>query len=220
MGTPRQTAEPCHGPERGRLTLAARLPLGRAAVALLVAGCLASAPPSPSASPVADPPTAQPPSSTAPAPPVVSATPGDSPVPVVSGIACDVDEHTTYHAHAHLNMLFDGELQPIPADVGFGPGCLFWLHTHGPHGVIHVEAPAEAAFTLGQFFDIWGAPLSPTEVAGRAVGPGESLFVFVDGQPYPGDPRGIVLGNLVTIELQVGTQPLEPLPYTFPAEFQ
>jgi hypothetical protein len=139
---------------------------------------------------------------------------------VISGVACDVDEKTTYHVHAHLNMRFEGELQPIPADVGQRAGCLYWLHTHGPSGVIHVEAPAETPFTLGQFLDVWGQSLTATQVLGRSIGPGESIFVFVDRQAYQGDPRGIVLGDLMAIELQVGSEPLEPLPYTFPADLE
>jgi hypothetical protein len=149
-----------------------------------------------------------------------SAPPSAPAAPVIAGIPCDVYEKTTYHVHAHLNILFDGELQPIAADIGLREACLYWLHTHAPHGVIHVEAPAETAFTLGQFFDVWGQPLIATQVLGRAVGAGESLFVFIDRQPYAGDPREILLGDLAAIELQVGVEPLEPLPYTFPAEFQ
>lgn len=139
---------------------------------------------------------------------------------MISGVACDVDEKTTYHVHAHLNIRFEGELQGIPDDVGRTPSCLFWLHTHAPHGVIHVEAPAETLFTLGQFMDVWGQPLSATQVLGRTIGPGESLYIYVDGEKHEGDPRAIILGNLVAIELQVGPTPLDPLPYTFPAEFQ
>jgi hypothetical protein len=137
---------------------------------------------------------------------------------VISGVACDPDEQVTYHVHAHLNIRVAGELQPIPADVGARPTCLFWLHTHAAHGVIHVEAPVETAFTLGQFFDVWGQPLSGTQVLGRTVGPGESMFIFIDRKPFTGDPRGIILGDLAAIEIQMGPGPLEPLPYTFPAD--
>ena len=150
--------------------------------------------------------------------PVPSLTPSGP--PVISGIACDVDEKTTYHVHAHLNIRFEGVLQVIPDDVGRTLTCLYWLHTHAEHGVIHVEAPAETPFTLGQFMDVWGQPLSATKVLGKTIGPGEFLYVYVDRQKYDADPRVIILGNLVAIELQIGPAPLDPLPYTFPAEFQ
>lgn len=140
--------------------------------------------------------------------------------PVISGVACDVDEKTTFHVHSHLNIRFGGELQPIPADIGILGSCLYWLHTHSNQGVIHVEAPAEVAYTLGQFFDVWGTRLGTTHVVERTVTVGESIYVFVDRQPYDGDPREIKLGDLVAIEIQVGIEPLRPLPYTFPAELQ
>jgi hypothetical protein len=139
---------------------------------------------------------------------------------VISGVHCDVDERTTYHVHAALIVRFGDELQTVPDGIGILPTCLYWLHTHGPSGVIHVEAPAETPFTLGQFLDVWGQSLTATQVLGRSTGPGESIFVFVDRQAYQGDPRGIVLGDLMAIELQVGPKPLEPLPYTFPADLE
>ncbi len=138
--------------------------------------------------------------------------------PVISGVACDVDEGTAYHVHAHLNIRIDGRLFLPPADVGILPICLYWLHTHQGQGVIHIEAPTELAFTLGQFFDVWGETLSSTQVLDAAVGPGRSMFIFIDGQPFEGDPRAIELRNLESIEIQVGPDPLEPLPYTFPPD--
>jgi hypothetical protein len=169
-------------------------------------------------------------SPTGPAPSVSAASSGTAPggptptiggsASVISGVACDVDEGTAYHVHSHLNIRFEGELQSIPADIGIRETCLYWLHTHTDQGVIHVEAPSETTFTLGQFFDVWGQALSTTQVLGRTVGPGESLFVFVDRQRIEVDPRTIELGDLVAIELQIGAAPLDPLPYTFPPDLQ
>ncbi|MEW5990763.1 MAG: hypothetical protein AB1736_05370 [Chloroflexota bacterium] len=184
--------------------------------------------PGASAGPSSEPPTATSTStSTAAATATPTAAASDEPTPtiggsgpVISGVACDVDEKTAYHVHSHLNIRFDGELQVVPADIGITNTCLYWLHTHAASGILHVEAPAEAIFTLGQFFDVWGQPLGPTQVVGRTVGAGESLFVFVDRERVEVDPRTIELGDLVAIELQVGTEALEPLPYTFPAEFE
>ena len=136
------------------------------------------------------------------------------------GIPCEPTERIDYHVHAHLNIRIDGELQLIPAGIGILPTCFSWLHTHVDSGIIHVEAPAERDFTLGEFFDVWGRPLSATQVGDRAVGPGESMFVFVDREPYSGDPRAVVLRDLEAIEIQVGPAALEPLPYTFPADFE
>jgi hypothetical protein len=140
--------------------------------------------------------------------------------PEISGIECDVNEFTTYHVHAHLNIRIGGRLYLPPANVGILPTCLYWLHTHQGQGVIHIEAPAPTMFTLGQFFDVWGQPLSSTQVLDATVGQGRSLFMFIDGQPYDGDPRAIELGNLVSIELQVGPEQLDSLPYAFPVDLQ
>jgi hypothetical protein len=140
--------------------------------------------------------------------------------PEISGIECDVNEFTTYHAHAHLNIRIDGQLYLPPANVGILPTCLYWLHTHQGQGVIHIEAPARTTFTLGQFFDVWGQSLSSTQVLDATVGQGRSLFMFIDGRSYDDDPRAIELGNLVSIELQVGPEQLNPLPYTFPVDLQ
>ena len=40
------------------------------------------------------------------------------------------------------------------------------MHTHASDGIIHMEAPKQMTFTLGEFFDIWGEKLSTD--AGRA----------------------------------------------------
>ena len=64
----------------------------------------------------------------------------------------------------------------VPAGVGIpgpqqvmdgfveGGRCLYWLHTHDSTGVVHIESPVQRGYTLGQFFDVWGRPLSATQV--------------------------------------------------------
>jgi hypothetical protein len=137
----------------------------------------------------------------------------------INGVTCDPAEQVTYHVHAHLNIRVNGQLEPIPDDVGRTPTCLFWLHTHATQGVIHVEAPVARSFTLGQFFDVWGKPLSATQVGDWAVPAGSRIWVFLDGEPVDTDPRTIELTNLASIELQIGPSRLDPLPYTWPADF-
>lgn len=78
-------------------------------------------------------------------------------------------------------------------------------------GIIHMEAPAKVSFTLGQFFDMWGQPLSVTQV-GPATG---ALTAFVNGTTWTGDPRAIPLTAHDVVQLDVGT----PVPFqnhTFP----
>lgn len=137
-----------------------------------------------------------------------SAIPGAS---AVSGITCDRGEHNTYHIHSQLKIRVDGTEVPVPANVGVRPGvCLYWLHTHDASGLLHVEAPTQREFTLGQFFEVWGQPLGSDRVASHSVGDGQQVFAFVDGQAYDGDLRSIQLADGRRIEIQIGATALPP----------
>src|SRR5690348_4067590 len=83
----------------------------------------------------------------------------------VDGIPCQ-EEMLQYHVHAHLAIFASGQPRTVPAQVGIPGTCLYYLHTHDDTGIVHVEAPTQRSFTLGQFFDIWGQPLSATQVGG------------------------------------------------------
>jgi len=131
----------------------------------------------------------------------------------VDGIQCQASEQVAYHIHAHLAIYASGDPQAVPAGIGIpGDKCLYWLHTHDATGVIHVESPAQRTYTLGQFFDIWGQPLSTTQV-GRATG---HVTVFLNGKRFSGDPRSIKLTPHALIQLDVG-KVVPPQPFTFPA---
>jgi hypothetical protein len=138
----------------------------------------------------------------------------------VDGITC-AKEILTYHVHAHLAIIRDGQQVPVAGYVGIPGGevgvarCFYWLHTHDASGIIHLEAPAPQTFTLGQFFDIWGMPLGRNGVANYDV-PNGDITAFVDGQQYAGDPRDIELKAHTQIVLELG-QSGPPPPYTFPA---
>jgi hypothetical protein len=132
----------------------------------------------------------------------------------VDGVRCDRSEQLGFHQHAHLYVLRDGLGQPVSANVGIPggallPQCLYWLHTHDRTGVIHIEAPAAQAFTLGQFFDTWGQPLSSTQVARLTIPTGQ-LAVFVDGSPFTGDPRAIVLKAHTQVVIEIGKRVTPP----------
>ena len=137
-----------------------------------------------------------------------NAIPGAS---AISGITCDRGEHNTYHVHSQLKIRVDGAEAPVPANIGVRPGvCLYWLHTHDASGLLHVEAPAQREFTLGQFFEVWGQPLGPDAVATHAVGDGQQIFAFVDGQAYTGDLRSVQLLDGRRIEIQIGAAAIPP----------
>jgi len=139
----------------------------------------------------------------------------------VDGIQCNATEQVAFHVHTHLSVYVNGRLRPIPAGIGIvmpaaqataeGPfyqatQCYYWLHVHAQDGVIHIESPAGHTYTLGQFFDLWGQPLSANQV-GPAKG---KLTTYVGRRAYRGNPRNIQLGSHVDIQIDVGTPTVLP----------
>jgi len=135
----------------------------------------------------------------------------------VAGISCDAMEGSRIHIHQHLVILDHGKPVDVPFDVGRpgGARCLYWLHTHTPDGIIHVEAPTDRTFTLGDFFEIWGQPLSRTQAATAKGTKKAPLKIWVNGKAWLGDPRKIVLAPHADITIEVG--PPFPKPTLFTA---
>ena len=135
----------------------------------------------------------------------------------VDGIKCGPTEGTTYHVHAHLTLLDHGNSVALPAGLGIMTpnNCLYWLHTHNPDGVIHIEAPVGVTPTLGTFFDIWGEHLSRTGFWYVNAQRGQPMKVFVNGTAYAGNPRSIRLTKHTTIALEVGPPFRRPTPFHF-----
>jgi hypothetical protein len=146
----------------------------------------------------------------------------------VDGIECSSREQTLFHIHARLTIFINGAPRRIPSAIGIlnaqtedtpaGPfvgsgSCFYWLHTHAADGIIHIESPIQRIYTLGNFFDIWGQPLSPTEV-GRAHGPVTALY---NAQRYDGDPREIPLTAHAQIQLEVRRPLVAPEVIEFPS---
>ena len=133
----------------------------------------------------------------------------------VQGIRCDRMEGTAYHIHAHLDIFDHGKAVAVPADVGrpLFSQCFYWLHTHTSDGIIHVESPVVKTFTLGQFFAIWGEPLSRTRAVDAKVRKGETMTVWVNGTRYAGDPNAIPLAQHTEITLDVGPPAPKPAPF-------
>jgi hypothetical protein len=133
----------------------------------------------------------------------------------VDGVRCQNSEQTLFHIHAHLTIFVNGAQRQVPAGVGIpgstvqnsangpvasGGSCLYWLHTHAPDGIIHVESPVHRTYTLGDFFGEWGQPLSPSQlgpVSGRVI-------ALYNGKAYRGNPRDIPLNGHAQIQLEVG----------------
>ena len=83
----------------------------------------------------------------------------------------------------------------VPTGIGLRETCVYWLHTHATSGLIHVEAPEEQPFTLGQFFAIWGRELDSTRIGDQVAATGEGVHAFVDGAPWTGEPRDLLSGQ-------------------------
>ena len=134
----------------------------------------------------------------------------------IHGISCDAMEGSRVHIHQHLLILDHGRAVPIPPNVGQVPArrCLYWLHTHTPDGIIHIEAPRDRSFTLGDFFSVWGQPLSRSAAAAAHAAKGKRLHVWVDGKPYTGDPRAIKLAEHTDIVIEAGPPFPKPPRYT------
>ncbi|HET9014183.1 MAG TPA: hypothetical protein VFN57_01210 [Thermomicrobiaceae bacterium] len=140
----------------------------------------------------------------------------------VDGIQCDSTEQVLFHIHAHLTIFVNGQQRQIPYGIGIpnvqaqqtpqGPfaasgSCFYWLHTHADDGIIHIESPVQKTFTLGDFFAIWGQPLSTSQV-GPAKGPVVALY---NGKQYLGNPQDIPLTNHANIQLEVGKPLVSPV---------
>jgi hypothetical protein len=158
---------------------------------------------------------------------------------VVAGIPCNQLEGTLVHYHAALQIVYQGNVLPIPANIGItgdpaAPTCFYWLHVHAANeNVIHIESPvANQVFTLGQFFAVWSAwskaqggsnePLDATHVSTLTLTPEEKLVVYIDLQDgkgpvvYTGDPKSIPLKSHEVITLEITPPEVTPPPaFTF-----
>ena len=133
----------------------------------------------------------------------------------VAGISCDAMEGAILHIHQHLVVFDHGKQIAIPPNVGQHPArrCLYWVHTHTPDGIVHIESPTKRTFTLGDFFMIWGQPLTKTQASIAKADKGTSLKIWVNGKPYTGDPRQIQMTAHADIVIEAG--PPFPKPPVF-----
>ncbi|HET9095935.1 MAG TPA: hypothetical protein VFN37_04695 [Candidatus Baltobacteraceae bacterium] len=122
----------------------------------------------------------------------------------VDGIPCvtTMDE-SHYHIHVFIGLIQNGRELALPDGAGMkNPGadsggvtstasCFYYLHTHDAAGIVHVEDPSTASrttalHTLGQFFAIWGQPLSAWTT------------IYTSGQSYRGQGSQFVSNSTYT----------------------
>jgi hypothetical protein len=134
----------------------------------------------------------------------------------VDGISCGATEQLAYHVHAHLAVFVNGQPRALPGGIGIpgsqvaqssqgpvanGGECIYWLHTHAPDGIIHIESPTQRIYTLGDFFDVWRQPLSAENVAGVKG----KVSALVNGKPWTKSPRSIPFEPHTVVQLNIGS---------------
>ena len=141
-------------------------------------------------------------------------------IPTIDGIACNSMEQSAFHIHAHLDIIINGVNFLVPSQIGIPGNCFYWLHTHDESGIIHIEAPMQRDFTLGQFFDIWNKKLNNDQIFNYVANTNNPLKVYVngikvlDGTNY----SDIKLNAHDEIAIVYGTPPSTiPASYKFPA---
>jgi hypothetical protein len=158
---------------------------------------------------------------------------------IAAGLDPTTHEFLDFHVHSHLDVFVNGSPVEVPAGIGIdiedpavqtvqtdlGPTyggidppcaqpCISPLHTHGTDGILHTESAVDHPNTLGQFFTEWGVALTDTCVGGYCSAVA-SIQVFVNGEPYDGDPAQIQLNDRLEIAIVIGSPP-EEVPSTFP----
>lgn len=146
-----------------------------------------------------------------------------------AGLTPEREELLDYHVHAHLDVFVDGDPQLVPSAIGldvsqletrtidgetvvagFGQlcdrPCVSPLHTHTENGILHTESAEAEPNTLGQFFTEWGVRLTKRCVGGYCK-PDTSIAVYLDGERFRGDPRGIELLDQREIAIVIGEPP-------------
>jgi hypothetical protein len=138
-------------------------------------------------------------------------------------------EALAQHKHSHLDIFVDGKHVVVPRYAGIhlspAPQFITEIHTHDagtdgqppapgklPNetatGVIHIESPdANATYSLGQFFGVWGVFLSKQCVGGYCAKPGTPLRFYVNGKLFTGNPVTLVLGEKEEIAIAYGKPP-------------
>ena len=110
-------------------------------------------------------------------------------------------EGSAAHYHPLLVINFNGAQQSVPTDIGFNcpGGGLHALHTHDASGILHAELPPSISLnpppTLGDFFAIWGQPLTSSHVWSFSGGVTATVHDMDNGQTtdYSSNPSSIPL---------------------------
>lgn len=165
-------------------------------------------------------------SAAAPAPvPVTGGAPWPAPTDAsarakVAGLPMLGAEGQVLHIHSHVDVLVNGRSLVVPADIGIDleQQKISPLHTHDTTGIVHIESPVQADFTLGQFMTEWNVQLTKDRLGPLKTGGGKELHVYVNGKEQSGDPAAVKLTAHAEIAIVYGKPGTEvPSAYAFPA---
>jgi hypothetical protein len=136
----------------------------------------------------------------------------------VGGVNCLVNGKN--HLHSLISIYRDGKRLGFPDGIGrVHAGCYhaYELHVHDVTGIIHMETDVPKRFKLGQWFSLWGQPLSRDMAAGL---PGPVRYYVIEKEkitPYVGNPYDIEMVPHREILIVSGT-PMSVVPkYKWPA---
>lgn len=159
----------------------------------------------------------------------------------IDGLPCKTTMPNTYHVHSFVGIIINGRQLALPDGIGMkNPGadgtyagipnwteyasCYYYIHTHDASGVLHVESPQSVSltssiYTLGTAFDVWGMPLSSTQI-GPYTGTVRAYTAKVplktarilrsDYTLWSGNPRTIPIYSHTTTWLEIGPTYIAP----------
>lgn len=151
----------------------------------------------------------------------------------VAGIACQPSPGSVQRITARLTIYINGQPAALPVGIGSvapsQPGvaslasngktaCLYALHTLESDNLVHVDAPNNRIYTLGDFFAIWGQPLSRSRIADYSTSNTQALlFDVFDAsghmQTITSDPGPISLMEHETIVIRYNSPTIHPTPF-------
>ena len=114
----------------------------------------------------------------------------------------------------HVELFARGRVVILPAGIGVARprarsgayvvprGCSYATRTLEPTGVIEVRRGSR--LTLGDFFRIWGYPLSTTRLAGFRTTGSAPVRAYVAARRWRGSLRSIPLRRHAQIVVQLG----------------
>lgn len=91
------------------------------------------------------------------------------------------DMATKFHIHPEIKIVINEVEQNIPEDIGVSAIGMTAIHTHEGGGLIHVEAPIQKDFTIGDFFAVWGKTFTQNQILDSVVDESHQITVTVNG---------------------------------------